>query len=847
MERAPRTRRGLWPISGAIILALTASPVWAQQEDPLTQEAFLSPPTPIAEAVRAPRHENVQLRNLDPSGRRFLKTLRDGLPSLADFARPHYNLGGLQIDPAASRARSMTTRPATGFEIIRWEDGRSVHVNVPRRARVSSPSWSPDGTRLAFYVHSEDATHIHVADVETGRAHQVTRSPVLATLVTSIQWTADGRIVTVLVPDDRGEEPVPPAVPSEPGVRLTSEGENKLRTYASLLESPHDIALLEHFTTGQLTVVDPESRQARKVGEPARIQSVSPSPSGEHFLVTTIQEPFSYIVPVNNFGTARELWDASGTVLHTLHERPLNEGVRDERRDDDDDDDDRRLIAWRPNGDGLSFLQREPERESDDDEEEDRGARKDRVMQWKPPFDSTSLHVVYESERKINSVRYADDARVLFLTERSSGRVHLYAIDLDEPEERYTIVRHRVRDFFEDPGTMMTTRNELGRSVIRTSSDGSAVYLSGTQYSEDPLEEAPRPFVDRFEIRTGETERVFESDTESFEQVLAVLDDDLERLIISRESATQVPNSYLLDRQSGETRQLTQNRDHTPDITAARREVFEVTRVDGIKFRVQITLPSDDREGTRLPALFWFYPREYADQEAYDRSNRTYNKNRFPSLGPRSMEILIREGYAVVQPDAPIIGPNGQMNDNYVPDLRNNLAAVIDELDRRGYIDRDRLGLGGHSYGAFSTVNAMVHTPFFKAGIAGNGNYNRTLTPIGFQRERREFWEARERYIEMSPFMWAERLNGALLMYHGTEDQNVGTHPINSERLFHALNGLGKTAALYMYPYEDHGPATEETLLDLWARWVAWLDRYVKNAGEEPSAADVAASADEAV
>jgi dipeptidyl aminopeptidase/acylaminoacyl peptidase len=197
------------------------------------------------------------------------------------------------------------------------------------------------------------------------------------------------------------------------------------------------------------------------------------------------------------------------------------------------------------------------------------------------------------------------------------------------------------------------------------------------------------------------------------------------------------------------------------------------------------------------------------------------------------MEFLTMLGYAVVQPDAPITGDQGRMNDNYVHDLRNNLSAVIDHLDREGVIDRDRLGIGGHSYGAFSTVNAMVHTPFFKAGIAGDGAYNRTLTPLGFQSEQRDFWDAREVYLSMSPFVYANNLTGALLMYHGIDDQNVGTSPINSWRLFHALNGLGKKASLYMYPFEDHGPATLETNLDLWARWIEWLDVHVKNAKKD--------------
>jgi dipeptidyl aminopeptidase/acylaminoacyl peptidase len=243
--------------------------------------------------------------------------------------------------------------------------------------------------------------------------------------------------------------------------------------------------------------------------------------------------------------------------------------------------------------------------------------------------------------------------------------------------------------------------------------------------------------------------------------------------------------------------------------------------------------------------MFWFYPREYDNQEAYNASlgggrGGATNPNApgtYPGTpGVRSMSFLTVVGYAVVEPDAPIFASDGRLpNDNYIDDLRNNLLATIDALDTLGYIDRHRLGIGGHSYGAFSTVNAMTNTPFFKAGIAGDGMYNRTLTPNGFQSERRDLYQAQDTYLAMSPFLRADKMVGALLMYHSLEDQNVGTHPISSIRMYHALMGQGKTASLYLYPYEDHGPIAKETVLDQWARWVAWLDKYVKNAGTSTS------------
>ena len=856
------------PLAATLVL-LCSAPMFAQNADSiLAAEGFVRPPAEVEQAVLAPRWMNVTLRDQSPNRKYFLKTQSEGLPSMASFAKKHYFLGGLQVDPAANRARSFTTRGSAGFEIIEWETGKTIAVQVPRGATVGSPEWSPDGTQLAFFAHFDDATHIFVADAATGRSRQVTRTPVLATLVTSFEWLADGRaIATLLLPQNRGAAPVEPAVPTTPKVRLTTPEENRTRTYASLLETPHDMALLEYYTTGQVAVVDVRSRSERRIGTPAMIRAIDPAPEGQYFRVTKMVKPFSYIVPTSQFGTVEELWDASGRVLVEVESRPLRDGAQPDSAERAEQETARRNIAWRPDGQGLSYLQLEPAPRRGTDEDSaaapaqgqraqggQQSRRKDRVFQWLPPFDSASATVIYESETRIGNLRYSDDAKTLFITEgagggrggfgggggggggNAGGQVHEYAVFLDEPAKKYTIARYRSSDFYERPGSIMTTRGTRGASVVQMSSDTQHVYLEGTQYFKDYLERAPRQFIDKVEIRTGTKTRVYEAPSDVREAVLATVDDDLRQLIVSRESPTMVADSYLRTVATGDLKKLTANVDYTPELTRAQRKQVTVTRVDGIKFSVEVTLPQDWQPGTRLPALFWFYPREYEGQEEYDRTRRTYDRNRFPNVGVRTMDILVKQGYAVVAPDAPIIGESGRMNDNYVADLRNNLAAVIDELDRQGYIDRARLGIGGHSYGAFSTVNAMVHTPFFKAGIAGDGAYNRTLTPNGFQSERRLFWEGRETYLGMSPFMYANQLNGALLMYHGMADQNVGTHPINSERLFHALDGLGKTASLYMYPYEDHGPATEETILDLWARWTAWLEKYVKNG--QPAAAD---------
>jgi dipeptidyl aminopeptidase/acylaminoacyl peptidase len=375
-------------------------------------------------------------------------------------------------------------------------------------------------------------------------------------------------------------------------------------------------------------------------------------------------------------------------------------------------------------------------------------------------------------------------------------------------------------------------------------SSAGEVYVSGTDRPRQGGGVA-KPYLEKVNVKTGEKTRVFEGKGETTETIDAVDGNDVKLVFTTRQKREVVPNSFMTELATGKVTQLTHNLDPAPWVNDLKVQRFQVTRVDGFKFWVKVTTPA--KATGKLPALFWIYPREYTDQAAYNAAaGRTAGAgpgaqpNRFAAPGVRSMTLLTLLDYAVVEPDVPIVGPAGRMNDNYIPDLRNSLWAVIDDLDKKGIIDRDRLACGGHSYGAFSTANALAHTPFFKAGIAGDGNYNRTLTSMSFQTERRQIWDARETYLEMSPLLWANRVNGALLMYHGMDDANVGTNPINAEHMFMALDGLGKPAALYMYPYEGHGPLAKETTLDLWARWLAWLDMYVKNPKKEAPAATTA-------
>jgi len=872
MTRPGSRRKLLWIpqlVLGAMVAqSWSVAPAGAQNaqvqwdvNQALQSEKFVAPPGSIAEAALAPRWLNVTLNAASPDRKRFLNEVGDGPVTMEVFSKPFHELGGLFIDHAANRNRTLTIRSNVGIEIISGADGSKVQVQIPRGARVSNASWSPDGKSVAFFAHTPDATHIWLADPATGRSRQLTRTPVLATLVTGFQWVQTGKqIATVLVPASRAAMPVRPAVPAGPQVKLAEESDkNRLRTYASLMATPYDGDLLQWHVTGQLALIDVENRAVKAVGRPDMIRSVDPSPDGMYLRVTRMVRPFSYMVPVGNFGSIEEIWDLNGAVMVKLDEQKLNLGVDTARAvtapgaggAEGAQQAGRRELAWRADGQGLTYLEQEPAPAGADTASQAEGQgpgqqrprRKDRVMQWLPPFDSTSRKVVYESDTRMSGHRFSPDMQILFLSERTGQNVHEYAVRLSDPSKRNTLARYRADDIYANPGSIVMAQGAPGGGggfggrggggagggrTVMLAADGAHVFFYGTQYDKNPEAVGPKTFLDKVSIDGGQKTRVYDSDNNGvFERILSIQDADAGTFIVARESPTEIAQSWL--RSGGGLTQLTKNTDYTPDVTRAPKQSFIVERPDGFKFKVNVTLPPGYQAGTKLPAMFWFYPREYAGQEEYDRGARTFNKNAFPNFGTRSLQFLVRLGYAVVEPDAPIVGTSGQWNNNYENDLRNNLAAVIDEVERRGLVDRTRIGIGGHSYGAFSTVNAMVHTPFFRAGIAGDGNYNRTLTPLDFQSERRTLWDARDTYISMSPLLFANNLTGALLMYHGLGDQNVGTDPINSPRLFHALNGLGKTVSMYLYPFEDHGPATLETQLDLWARWTAWLDKYVKN------------------
>ncbi len=823
----------------------------------LRAESFVKPPADVERIIMAPRVD-ISFENASPDRSWFLRTTGPDRGDIRDFGKPHVWLGGVQVDTQANRARSLTTNTTRGLTLVNPKTGAKRELEMPRGIHsVSSPVWSPTAAQVAFIANFDDASYAYVADAASGRSRQVGRTPLLATMVTSLAWTSDGRhVLTVVLPRGRGAVPVlgDNGIENGPQVRMTDSKAAPQPVHFSLLQGPHDVALLEYYGTGQLALLDIKSRAEQLIGTPRMFTEADISSNGQHVRVTYVTRPYSYLVPVRSFGTMQEVWDRNGRALVTIATTPLREnnprtadlaaGAGNAAASDSS----RRSVQWNPLGPGLVYLQNVVSNGTNGG----RGTTGVRYVSWRAPFGPNDTATLYMGGPQLNGVAYSADGSTMFVNDSSA----VIAVRVEDQSQRYRLPRGitlalggggfggggrggAARDT-SDPGRLNTITGALGERRVVLSSDGQGAYLSGTRApGERWSEQAPRPWVDRIELSTGKRTRIFESVADGYDEFVAALDDDYSQFIYTHQSRTTVPDAYLRDAASGTSRKLTDNVDVAPEVTGAVFKRFQVVRPrDGGKFWVEVTLPRDWRPGQKLPGIIWFYPREYTSLEDYERSRFSTNIHQFPAVPAArpatATSLWVTQGYAFIQPDIPIFGDAGRMNDNYTRDLGENLDAVLDAVVDSGFVDRHKMGIGGHSYGAFSTVNAMTLTPYFKAGIAGDGMYNRSLTPFGFQSERRSFFEAQATYLDMSPFFRADKLAGALLMYHATEDQNAGTAPLSSVRMYQALQGLGKNAALYMYPYEDHSVATYQSDLDMWARWFAWFDVHVKNAADVP-------------
>ncbi len=814
----------------AFLFLVLASPGIAQEREGPTENpdasSYQRPPAEIERILQSDKNY-ASLDYMSPDGDHFLIPHINELSTLELMSRETYRLAELEIRPKTDRLWHLDTYGIDGFRFYSLSRKRFVEVDLPAGSFASDFTWSPDGSQMAFLAHLPTHTEVWIADPASGRTQSLSEARVLATVGTSargqgtqpsnmLQWTPEGTVITLLVPSNRGPEPARNPIPTGPLTRRTREEPTSTRTFPNLLENPHDEVLFEFYTRSQIAELRPGA-SPRPLGEPGMYQSLSLSPDGQHLLATRIERPFSYITSYGGFPRATVVLDRTGSEVSELDYRPLNEGGGSGRGGGGGGP---RAMAWLPDGSGLGYLER-AERDEDDPDV----PRPDHLMRVSAPFDFDDAEVMAESEDPIGSVMYSLDGVHALSTVSKDGDdgIAYWRLGSATPTRRIVVDFYDTSDPTELLGDLATKQTGNGISYAVISSDGRTTYLTGAGYKEDFR---PQPFVDRLNLSDGSTDRLFEGATDSFDRPLGILDPDAERMIVSRESMTDFPDSFLWENGSWEN--LTNNVDPFPEVTAAQRIDFEFERRDGLKVHGRVSLPVGYVEGQEVPAIFWTYPREYERPELYQNSVvRSRNKNAFTHMSwLRWSDLWLTQGYALVYPEIPIIGEN--YNDTYIGNLVDAMYGAIRAVDALGVVDIDRIGHGGHSYGAFATANILANAPFFKAGIAGDGAYNRSLTPSGFQAERRAIWEAPHTYIEMSPFFKADQIDTPMLMYHGGDDNNTGTFPLQSRRMIHALTELGKTAVLYEYPFESHTPRAIENKFDMWARFIGWFDEWVK-------------------
>ncbi len=781
------------------------------------QSGYQQPPDVVARILDAPATPTAL-----PSPDKQLIVLleRPGLPSIAEISAPEHRLAGIRLDPRNSGPSRQN--PARGMSVVPMRGGapQPIAMSLPADGGISNTMWSPNGKLVAFVVVTDEALTLWVADPTARTARQVSPRRLNAVLGAPCDWADDTALICRTVPEGRGAEPAAPTVPSGPIVQEALSGrEDRVATYQDLLKSPHDERVFEHYATSQLARIALDGR-VTNIGVPSIITGASPSPDGAWILVTSIARPFSYAVPYSYFPTRIEVWTPTGVVAKSVATRPLLERV-----------------PW--GGDAVQAGPRSPSWRSDaaatltwlealDGGDPTRtAAKRDRLVALDAPFTATP-RTLLETEWRARGVTWAR-ANLAIARESNSRqrKARVWTFDPSGTAAPRMLWERGTEDRYADPGNFMTTRDARGQSVLRLTPDGRAAFLVGTGASA----EGDRPFLDRFDLASGQTARLFRSAAPYYETVVDLLDDRGQRLLTRRESVTEPPNYFARDlaRRIAPIA-ITAFADPAPQFANVKREQVRYTRADGVQLQATIYLPpgyDKERDGP-LPFLLWAYPREFGSADA--ASQVSGSPYRFTRPGGSSHLFALLQGYGVMDdPTMPIIGMDGkEPNDTYVPQLVASAQAAVDHIVGLGVADRERIAVGGHSYGAFMTANLLAHTKLFRAGIARSGAYNRTLTPFGFQGEERSYWQAPELYEQMSPFTFANQIKTPILLIHGMADNNTGTFPIQSERMFAALKGNGGTTRYVQLPAESHGYAARESVGHTLHEMLGWLDQYVK-------------------
>ncbi|MPQ58509.1 S9 family peptidase [Duganella sp. FT27W] len=807
----------------------------ASPQQGASDTGYRLPPEPLQAIVDAPRAPAL---SLSPRRDTAAVVQTPALPGIAEVAQPELKLAGLRINPRTCAGSRFSFGTGLSLLDIASHEENAI-AGLPPDLRLSDLSWSPDQRHLAFtHVALNDgvggvgedtgAVELWLVDIAARRARKLSPQPLSAVLTRGFNWLPDSSGLLVhWRPVGIGKPPQASGVPAGP-ILQDSEADGavrQLRTYQDLLRNEDDARLFEYYITVQMVLLSLDGK-ARPIGEPGQFSRTSVAPGGEYLLTQSVTRPYSYIVTASSFGERVEVRDLHGMLLHTAANLPLEEGLPP---GNDAVSSGVRHVSWRADA-PASLVWAEAQDGGDPARDVPDGVR-DLVYLHAAPFHAPPLVLARLSMRYGGVAWGREDVALVNERWHKTRQYRQWMIapgHLSTPPE--LIHSGSYEDRYNSPGSPVMRADASGfpRLLI---GPNTTILLDGAGATP----EGDRPFLDRLSLTTREKTRLFQSQAPYFENVAAVLNDDGTLLLTTRESPLERPNYYLRDLTKPDDRQLralTHYPHPTPQLRDIHKEQIRYSRHDGVELTATLMLPPgyDAARDGPLPLLMWAYPQEFKSAGAASQTTGSpYRFNAVSYWGPAAYLVM---GYAVLDnPSFPIIG-NGEEepNDTYLAQLVADAQAAVEEVVRRGVGDRERLAIGGHSYGAFMTGNLLAHTRLFRAGIARSGAYNRTLTPFGFQSEERPYWQAPAVYQAMSPFNHADRIKDAMLLIHGAEDSNSGTFPLQSERMFQAIKGLGGTARLVMLPNESHAYRARESIMHMLYETNAWLEKYVKNA-----------------
>jgi dipeptidyl aminopeptidase/acylaminoacyl peptidase len=776
---------------------------------------------PSAEIVKMLEAPPFPASEISPDGRWMLLSERPAMPSISEIAQPMLRLAGTRISPRTNSA--FGGQNINRLTLVDLTTNAARPLQIPANARISGVSFSPDSKSIAFVQKTENGQQLWVASVATAKSALTAIVKLNSTSGAPYQWLPDSSgLICLTVPTTRGPEPKESEVPVGPKIQETAGEKAAVATYQDLLKNARDEELFKYYFTSELAHLDLKSGKVNKVGQPAIFSDLEIAPGGNFLYVARVVAPFSYYVPYQSFAQELEVWTMQGALAHKLASLPLAEktpigGVRKGPRN----------VHWQP-GAPAKLIYAEA---LDEGNPKTKVPHRDRVMAYTVPTRMAAVEL-FKTELRFAGVQWTEksDLAVYREFDRPTRKTRTYLLNFAGTDAKPRLLFDLLsEDRYNNPGEFITTESKSGHRVLQISSDGQFFFLKGQGASP----QGERPFLRKLNLSTLKTEELFRSQDPYYESVSAVLDADAKRFLTSRESVNEPPNYFL--REAGQTtaRAMTNFQDPQPQFRKVKKQLITYKRADGITLSGTLYLPPDYKEGERRPAFIWAYPAEFASADA--ASQVSGSANRFTRVAGASHLFLALQGYVVLDNAAmPILGGE-KANDTFVDQLVLNAKAAIDKIVDMGVVDRDRIGVGGHSYGAFMTANLLAHCDLFRAGIARSGAYNRTLTPFTFQNEQRTFWEATEVYAKMSPFFHADKINEPILLIHGEADNNSGTFPIQSERLYAALKGLGKISRYVTLPLESHGYSARESNLHTLYEMINWMDKHVKPAKDVAS------------